>query len=264
MSNDLSAQNNQTPNSSRLLLAELRGGDYAHPGDEEAIDMVITQLLTLNSNIKSGKMVDVGSGFGGTLNYLQQKGFQNLEGVDIDKAAVQYAKEKYPSISFHNVDALKITSVIPENNLSLISLFSVLYAIKDKKQLLSELNKIAKPGAILLLFDYSLPMPSSQTTTTPLAIKDLSGKEIYPIQLNTISKDLKDTGWEIKEQKDLSENYKTWYKTLLSKLQSHKKELKLKFSEEDINKVEATFSYLLSQLEQGHLGGVVIYAYKKE
>ena len=36
-----------SPNSMRLLLSELRGGDYAHPGDEEAIDLVLKKIYIL-------------------------------------------------------------------------------------------------------------------------------------------------------------------------------------------------------------------------
>lgn len=61
-------------NSKRVLLSQLRGGDYAHPGNEEAIDMILSKL---GANVTKGPTLDVGGGFGGTLNYLKQKGFQN-------------------------------------------------------------------------------------------------------------------------------------------------------------------------------------------
>ncbi len=84
-------QTTPSPNSARLLLAELRHGDYAHAGDQEAIDLVIQKLLKLNPHIKAGTTLDVGSGFGGTLDYLIQQGFKNTEGIDMDASAVAQA-----------------------------------------------------------------------------------------------------------------------------------------------------------------------------
>ena len=37
-------------NQARLILSELRGGDFAHPGDREAVDMVMTKIKQENKN----------------------------------------------------------------------------------------------------------------------------------------------------------------------------------------------------------------------
>lgn len=62
-------------NTARLLLANLRGGDYAHPGDKDAIDMVIRKVLELSPDIQKGICLDIGSGLGGTANYMYESGF---------------------------------------------------------------------------------------------------------------------------------------------------------------------------------------------
>jgi hypothetical protein len=56
-------------NNLRFILFQLRNGDYAHAGEEEAIDLVIKNISA------TGSVLDVGSGFGGTLNYFHSKGF---------------------------------------------------------------------------------------------------------------------------------------------------------------------------------------------
>lgn len=71
-------------NSSRLLLSKLRGGDYAHPGDTEVIDIILKKVLSFDPLLKDKAVLDVGSGFGGTVHYLSQKGFRDIQGVVFD------------------------------------------------------------------------------------------------------------------------------------------------------------------------------------
>ena len=68
LATDTQTEKIPAPNSACLLLAELRRGDYAHAGDAEAIELVIEKLLRLNPQIKSGRVLDVASGFGGTVH----------------------------------------------------------------------------------------------------------------------------------------------------------------------------------------------------
>ncbi len=245
------------PNSARLLLAELRHGDYAHAGDEEAIDLVIQKLLTLNPQIKAGPTLDVGSGFGGTLHYLIQQGFKKVQGIDMDASAVAYAKQRYPKIPFHTLDALKVNTLFKKPTFSLVTLFNVIYAIPDKATLLSELCKISKPGAVLMLFDYSLP-PSEKA----VLIHDLAGKPMYPIQKSTIVQDLKAAGWVVISTEDWSDRFIGWYAELLEKLAVQEKNPSTRFKAEDLKKLQDTFSYIQAHLQQKRMGAIVIYAKK--
>jgi hypothetical protein len=63
----------------------------------------------------------------------------------------------------------------------------VLYAIEDKPSLLKNLYNIAKPGAILALFDYT-------TADSSFSLQDLAGKSMYPIVVKDLEKNLQDIG----------------------------------------------------------------------
>lgn len=245
-------------NSSRLLLSQLRGGDYAHAGDIEAIEIVLEKVLSLAPQVKNEAALDVGCGFGGTANYLYQHGFKNVHGMDLDQAAVYYAKDKYPSIDFKAADALNIDTIYSPHQFSFLYLFNVIYAIQDKALLLKKLANIAKPGSLLVIFDYA-----QGKNLLEKSMKDLAGESMYPIQMNSLQKELRNAGWKIVEITDMTSHYIIWYKRLLEKLSAQSPLLKKDFSAEDLSKVEKTFTFLLNQLEQGNLESVIIYARKE-
>lgn len=160
---------NAQPNSKRLLLSTLRGGDYAHAGDVEAIDLVLAKLLEIKPKIKFGNVLDVGCGFGGTLDYLRNKGLKNLFGIDINSDSINYAKIKYPNIQFDALDALELGSFYPKETFDLVIMFNSIYAIKDKLKLLAALSKVSKPGAFLVIFDYSVSKQNEALTILDFA-----------------------------------------------------------------------------------------------
>lgn len=218
----------------RQILAKIRGGDYAHAGDVAAIELVITKALELSPPIKQGPCLDVGSGYGGTAAYLSKLGFQSIHGIDLDAAAVQYAQKHYPEASFIAGDALRASDHF-DQHFSFLTLFNVIYAIKDKHALLTELSKL---GRILAIMDY--------TTTSSTQLKDLTGKPMYPIVLAEFSHE----NWTLLETTDLTQQFIQWYEDLLPKLH-------------DYPELEATFTALLSQLKSGQIGGAAIYLQSK-
>lgn len=242
-------------NSARLLLSKVRGGDYLHPGDKEAVDMIIQKLLQIAPEISEEAVLDIGSGLGGTANDIYHLGLQNICGIDIDEAAISYSQVRYPHIKFIHANANAIANLFVQNEFSLITLFNVMYAIEDKPTLLNQIHAITKRGGILVLFDYT-----SKKGAFPL--KDFSGKTIYPLALDVLPDQLKSSGWEILEVTDLSSKYIEWYEHLLNKISQEHEMLAQDFSDEDIARVVVTFHTMLQWLKDSTLGGAVIYAQK--
>ncbi|MBI2707335.1 MAG: tyrosine-type recombinase/integrase [Proteobacteria bacterium] len=79
----------------RLVLSKIRSGDFAHPGDEEAVKLVLKNLQGKYNISNTGSVLDVGCGFGGTLGYLKSNGFSYLHGVDIDPIAINHANQHH-------------------------------------------------------------------------------------------------------------------------------------------------------------------------
>lgn len=248
----------QNVNSPRLLLCKLRDGDYSHAGDVEAIEIVLQKVLSIDPTIKNEAVLDVGSGLGGTANYLYQQAFRNVHGIDSDQAAVTYARDKYPTIDFKVGDALNVDNIYSPHHFSFLYLFNVIYAIHDKALLLKKLDNISKPGSILVICDYA-----QGKNVLSEGLKDLAGNRMYPIQIESLKKDLRHAGWKVIETTNMTPHYIVWYRSLLEKLTTQNPLLKKDFSVQDLSKVEKTFTFLLNQLEQGNLEGITIYARKE-
>ena len=246
-------------NQSRLLVTKIRDKDDIHVGSEEAVNIIIDHVLALAPSLKKEAVLDVGSGFGGKTDYLSRAGFRDVQGFDLDETAVAYAQEKYPHLRFQVSDALEVDQIYAPHSFSFLYLFHVSYAIQDKALLLQRLATVAKPGAILVLFDYA-----EGRTPFANATKDLAGQPMYPVDISHIQKDLKAAGWKVLEITDMTPFFAESYRTSLDKLSAQMPVLSKEFAPQDIQRVHDTFSVLANKLAQGNLGGVIIYAQKEE
>lgn len=239
----------------RILLTKLRGGDYAHAGDKAAIDLVLNKAIQINPNIIKGPTLDIGSGLGGTANYLSQHNFKDIYCIDLDTGAIQYTKAHYSHLNCQIGNILQLSNFYPANHFRFTYLFNVLYAIEDKHLALQEIVKITAPQGIIAIFDYTL---LRDTLVNPLY--DFAGKQMYPLQITQLKETLQEIGWEIVEIQDLTPQFIEWYEDFLKKLDDEEPNLLKTFDQEHIDKVRKTFVFLLDYLKSKTLGGIVIYA----
>ena len=122
----------------KKLLAELRGGDFTHPGNA---DILATVMSGINAS-KKNCILDVGSGLGGTANLL--KGYGEVVGVDIDQAVLEYARHTYTDINFVETDVQNLHTVFPENHFNTIVMLSSFYAFDNQQLACEALAKISQ------------------------------------------------------------------------------------------------------------------------
>ena len=242
-------------NQSKQLLAFLRHGDFAHPGEVEAIK------LAMNPIAKQPKqhLLDVGCGLGGTAHYLQQAEFGKVVGLDIDNDLITYAKKRYADLSFIHGDVLQVKSLV--NQLfEVIYCFSSFFSFSSQQDALHALASIASPHAELVIFDYSRfsyeliesPFHWSKTATQFNAI--------YVPELTDV---LLNAGWRFKRSVDITYQFEQWYETLLQQFESRQTEIEKQFEPSLVNKMYEGYRQLLLAIKAKKIGGVVVYAIRQ-
>ena len=83
------AMNNAT---GKRLLALIRDGDYAHPGEEEANELLFAGVRPDPRR----RVLDAGCGGGGTAAWVQARGLGAVTGVEIDARTAQLARRAPP------------------------------------------------------------------------------------------------------------------------------------------------------------------------
>src|ERR1700676_4808823 len=92
----------------KQLLALIRESDYAHAGEEEAIEITLRNYPRRRDQL----LLDIGCGRGGTANYVQGNGWGRVAGIDAEPDSIMRARRVYPAIEFHACDVVDAASVL--------------------------------------------------------------------------------------------------------------------------------------------------------
>ena len=195
----------------KAILAKARRGDYAHPGELDAIRLVVAGVEKLTI----GRVLDVGCGRGGTAAWFQANNWGQIFGVDIDKVSIDYARATYPGIKFLALDVERLGEWDTEP-FDLVYLLNSFYAFPDQRLALRAIRSVCRSGATLCLFDYA----RCRNAIVPAAL----GTEIgNPIVLEDVQDWHKEAGWIIQNYEDCTEKYVTWYTDLLAAFEREQK-----------------------------------------
>ena len=106
---------------------------------------------------KDDVILDVGCGYGRTLNELYTKGYKNLVGIDFSKGMIERAKKINSDIDFRVMNNSKID--FPDNSVDSVILLAVLTCIvedKEQEYLVSEIYRVLKKGGAIYINDFLL------------------------------------------------------------------------------------------------------------
>ncbi|WP_432408025.1 class I SAM-dependent methyltransferase [Wukongibacter sp. M2B1] len=106
---------------------------------------------------KEGAILDIGCGYGRTLDELHQIGFQKLIGIDFALGMIERGKEQFPYLDLRVKKDAAID--LPDESVDAVILFAVLTCIWDnteQKALIQEIRRVLKPCGILYVNDFLL------------------------------------------------------------------------------------------------------------
>lgn len=106
---------------------------------------------------KSDRILDVGCGYGRTLQELYASGYTNLLGIDFSASMIARGKQMYPLLDLKTMESKRID--LPDNSSDAIILFAVLTCIvsnEEQLSLLREIRRVLRPNGILYINDFLL------------------------------------------------------------------------------------------------------------
>jgi len=231
----------------KRILALVREGDYAHDGEEEAIER---SFRSVPKN-PGQRVLDVGCGRGGSADYLRRNGWGRVEGIDREAESIEYARATYPEIGFHVCDVLDIARTV-RRTFDVIYMLNAFYAFDRQRDALAELRKVAKPSAQLVIFDYTVG-PKSPGAPAPALMP-------HAIRLSEIAAMLREAGWEPGTVEDLNVEYARWYATFVERVQLKRAEIEKIGGTDWYNFVFSMYSGLHGEIASGGLGGAIVHA----
>lgn len=103
-------------------------------------------------------VLDVGCGYGRTLDELYRAGWRSLIGIDFSEAMIERGRAAYPHLDLRvKRSAEKID--LPDESVDAVILFAVLTCIRtndEQRRLIAEILRVLRPGGILYVNDFLL------------------------------------------------------------------------------------------------------------
>src|SRR5262245_13111105 len=198
------------------VLSLVRDGDYAHAGEEEAIELAMRPMEKRADQI----IVDAGCGRGGTASYLQARGWGTVIGFDIEPASIAAARSRYPEVAFHVCDVCDVDRTI-EARADIVCMFNAYYCFPDQARALRALRRVSASGAQLVIFDHV-----NRGSYDPNVLMD-AGRPFLPSPplLSEIPQVLESAGWRVHEVEEVHDSYIKWYTDLVSNIESKRSEI---------------------------------------
>jgi ubiquinone/menaquinone biosynthesis C-methylase UbiE len=230
----------------KRILALVREGDYAHAGEEQAIERSFRSILKTSEQW----MLDVGCGRGGSAEFLRRRGWGHVEGIDRDSDSIDYAHATYPEIGFHVCDVLDVPRTV-NRTFDVIYMLNAFYAFDRQREALAELRKVARPSAQLVIFDYTVGANAGDMPNPMMP---------HAIRLSEIAAMLREAGWEPGAVEDLNAEYARWYAEFVQRIQIKRTEIEKICGADWYNFVLSMYSGLHGVIAGGGLGGAIVHA----
>jgi ubiquinone/menaquinone biosynthesis C-methylase UbiE len=238
----------------KQLVAFVRQGDYAHPGEEESIKMLMQGIKPNKNRL----ILDVGCGLGGTAKFVQDFGLGKVIGVDLDVDTIEYAKKTYPEVEFHVADVLEINRVLKQK-FDLIYLFNSFYSFPKQQEALQVLRSLAHDSSELLIFDL---VDLSQKSSSIIEV-EIQDRLTRPLVLEEMKIMLQNSGWQLLKYEDLKAEHIRWYAKLLTGIKEKREAIITQFGENAYQSALIRYTNWYEEIVAGRISGGIFRARAK-
>jgi SAM-dependent methyltransferase len=242
------AMNNAT---GKRLLALIRDGDYAHPGEEQANVL----LFAGERHDRRRRVLDAGCGSAGTAAWVQKRGLGAVTGLEIDARTAALARQRHPELTIVEGDVQRAGHVVA-GPFDLIYSMTAIYAAPDQAAVFRELGALSAPGARLCLLEYADPkgLFALATATSP---SRGWWNPLKPLELPDL---LTAAGWTDVRVRDLHPEFVHWYRQLCDRIDARRDDVTREFGRDWYAFAAAEYAGILELVRTGVLGGVLVRA----
>lgn len=231
------------------ILSLVREGDYAHAGEEEAIDLAMAGVEKTANRI----ILDAGCGRGGTADYLHRNGWGRVVGIDIEARSIEAARQNYPASKFLACDVCDVDQHVDECP-DIVCMFNAYYCFKDQSKALAALSRIARPHTRMIIFDH---VDRGGYRDNPLMD---AGKPFLPnpLRLTEVKEQLTGAGWQAPELHELNDEYAAWYASLVGRIEQARDRITDIAGDRGFAHVLGLYRGLLNAARNKKLGAAII------
>jgi SAM-dependent methyltransferase len=231
------------------ILSLVRDGDYAHAGEEEAID------LSMSGVEKDARRVilDAGCGRGGTADYLRKNGWGRVVGIDIEAESVRAARQNYRDVRFLVCDVCDVDRCVDERP-DIVCMFNAYYCFKDQSKALGALHRIAQPDTRMIIFDH---VDRGGYQDDPL----IDAGEPFlpnPLRLSEVRESMASAGWQAPDIVEIHDAYIGWYEGLVARIERARGKITDVAGQRGYEHVRGLYQGLLNAALQKRLGAAII------
>lgn len=117
------------------------------------------------NDLRGLRILDVGCGYGSELARMRDLGARasDLVGVDLIPARIELARQTYPEIEFHVADAAELA--FPDASFDVVLSYTVFSSVLYHgmaRQISAEMNRVLKPGGVVLWYDMRRGNPTNR------------------------------------------------------------------------------------------------------
>ena len=174
----------------KMSARDLKAGDEFHTGGVAATDHLFDQLTITPET----RVLDVGSGIGGTSRYVAERFGAHVTGIDLTPEFVETATSLSNRVGLGDRNRFHVGSAtampVPDASFDLAYLLHVGMNIEDKTALFADVARALAPGGVFALFDvmrgteqkplvYPLPwssVPETSFVDPPETYKSAAGE----------------------------------------------------------------------------------------